>query len=72
MRRRKFLGYGLASATGLMGGRFAIASKPDPPIDALVIGGGLAGLAFAQRPLAAGPRGVVLEARQRNGGRIRT
>jgi monoamine oxidase len=49
-----------------------MAARPDHQIDALVIGAGLAGLACTQQLMAAGQRVVVLEARQRIGGRIWT
>jgi monoamine oxidase len=72
MRRRTLIGHGLASASTFIGVRLAMAARPDQPIDALVIGAGLAGLSCAQRLMAAGQRVVVLEGRQRIGGRIWT
>lgn len=72
MRRRTLIRYGLGSTVALLSGRRAVSAKPDHPIDALVIGAGLAGLACAQRLMAAGHRVMVLEARQRMGGRIWT
>jgi len=71
MRRRTLLGQGLAASVALLGAQ-AHPSKPGPKVDALVIGAGLAGLACAQRLIAAGRRVVVLEGRQRIGGRIWT
>lgn len=67
MRRRALLAQGLAAASAL-----SAAALRDAPVDALVIGAGLAGLACAQRLRAAGRRVLVLEARQRLGGRIWT
>lgn len=72
MRRRTLIGQGFATCVAVMGGPLAVAARPDQPIDALVIGAGLAGLACAQRLMAAGQRVLVLEARQRLGGRIWT
>jgi monoamine oxidase len=72
MRRRTLIRHGLATTVALLSGRRAVSAKPDHPIDALVIGAGLAGLACAQRLMAAGHRVMVLEARQRIGGRIWT
>jgi len=72
MRRRTLIRQGLATAVAFMGGRLTAVAKPDQSIDALVIGAGLAGLACAQRLMAAGQRVMVLEARQRIGGRIWT
>jgi len=76
MRRRLFVGAGLAALAAPLGWRRVASSQGQPgaaaPIEALVIGAGLAGLACAQRLKAAGRRVVVLEARQRLGGRIWT
>lgn len=44
----------------------------DPPLDTIVIGAGLAGLTAAQRLSQAGKRVVVLEARDRVGGRTQS
>lgn len=44
----------------------------DEPLDAIVIGGGLSGLAAAHRLYSAGKHVRVLEARERVGGRTRT
>lgn len=68
MRRRAVLTQGAAASLGAL---FA-ASAAGSAIDVLVVGAGLAGLACAQRLRAAGRRVVVLEARQRLGGRIWT
>lgn len=74
------LGSAVLAATGLTGcangpvGREAPrrAERRDDPIDTVVVGAGMAGL-FAARELdRAGHRVVVLEARDRIGGRIRT
>lgn len=72
MRRRTLMAQGLAASVALLGGRRAVTARPPQPIDALVIGAGLAGLSCAQRLMAAGQRVVVLEARSRIGGRIWT
>jgi monoamine oxidase len=72
MRRRTLIGTGLATSVALLSGRRSIAARPEHQIDALVIGAGLAGLACAQRLIADGQRVLVLEARQRIGGRIWT
>lgn len=71
MRRRAVLGQGLAASVALLGG-LTEPSKPKQELDVLVIGAGLAGLACAQRLIAAGQRVRVLEGRQRIGGRIWT
>src|ERR1700749_2142448 len=47
-----------------------MASRARLEADVVVIGGGLAGLASARRLWAAGRRVVVLEARERVGGRV--
>jgi len=76
VRRRWFVAQGLAASAAVLGlGR--LNSGPDRSVmaggfEVLVIGAGLAGLACAQRLIAAGCRVVVLEARQRLGGRIWT
>ena len=49
-----------------------IANATSPAADVLVLGGGLAGLAAARRLAAAGARPLVLEARDRPGGRAHT
>jgi monoamine oxidase len=72
MRRRTLIGTALATSVALLSGRRSIAARPEHQIDALVIGAGLAGLTCAQRLIADGQRVLVLEARQRIGGRIWT
>ena len=71
MRRRTVIGQGMAASLALLGG-LSLTSQPSQAIDAVVIGAGLAGLACAQQLIAAGRKVVVLEARQRIGGRIWT
>jgi len=80
MRRRLVVQQGLglaAAAAGVVLGcrqerSVALPSGVVVSTDGLVIGAGLAGLACAQRLRAAGRRVLVLEARQRLGGRIWT
>ena len=72
MQRRTLMSQALVTSVALLGGRLSMAARPDHQIDALVIGAGLAGLACTQQLMAAGQRVVVLEARQRIGGRIWT
>ena len=47
MRRRTLIGQGLAASTALLAGRMLMSAQQDQPIDALVIGAGLSGLACA-------------------------
>lgn len=81
MNRRRFL-YGLMSGT-LLGCAPSAATESSAPqvvkskavtsastYDVIVVGAGIAGLAAAQAVQAAGKRVVVLEARQRVGGRV--
>jgi monoamine oxidase len=74
MSRRQLLGSATAGALGLaVGGSFIgsgstiAAPRKD---DVVVIGGGLSGLAAAKSLVAAGKSVVVLEARERAGGRV--
>ena len=69
MRRRTFFRHGMAASLAMLGRR-SMASQPSQTADAVIIGAGLAGLACAQQLIAAGRKVVVLEARQRIGGRI--
>lgn len=72
--RRRLLGAGLGVAAGagvgaLAGPGIAAAAAPVKQVDVVVVGGGLAGLTAARELLAAGHSVVVLEARDRVGGR---
>ncbi|MXY51218.1 MAG: FAD-dependent oxidoreductase [Gammaproteobacteria bacterium] len=69
-RRHALKALGVAAA-GLAGGRRSRA-QPEPPVDVLVLGAGLAGLAGARRLSEAGLRVLVIEARDRPGGRVYT
>lgn len=69
MRRRTVIAQGMAASLAVLGG-LSMGSQRTQAIDAVVIGAGLAGLACAQQLMAAGRKVVVLEARQRIGGRI--
>jgi monoamine oxidase len=75
LTRRGALGAGAAGGAGLLlGGRGAPAAQAaqaaEPTaVDAVVIGGGLAGLTTARKLVEAGRSVVVLEARDRVGGR---
>jgi monoamine oxidase len=78
MTRRGALGAGAAGGAGLLlGGRGAPAARAAGPgaaaaptaVDVVVIGGGLAGLTTARNLVKAGRSVVVLEARDRVGGR---
>jgi monoamine oxidase len=71
MRRRAFVVQGFAASASLLG-VISPGLGQDVPIDVIVVGAGLAGLACAKRLMNAGKKVVVLEARQRTGGRIWT
>ena len=68
-RRRLLLGIGAAAAFGGLGARLGAQAAP---VDVLVIGAGGAGLSAAKALQAAGVRALVLEARDRIGGRAFT
>ena len=71
IKRRAFLLQGLAASATTLGGLSRVSSQ-EAPVDVLIIGAGLAGLACARRLKSSGKTVVVLEARQRIGGRIST
>ncbi|AZG43943.1 flavin monoamine oxidase family protein [Gordonia insulae] len=73
--RRSFLGgslgvAGLAVGAAALGGPGRAGAAPSEIVDAVVVGGGLSGLAAAKQLAAAGASVVVLEARHRAGGRV--
>lgn len=75
LTRRRLLQLGAAGAAGAAGASLlprALRAEPagSPPV--LIVGAGLAGLAAALELEAAGVDSVVLEARDRPGGRVRT
>ena len=72
MRRRAFVWQGLAASAAVLGGAIGPSwgQSASAPVDVIVIGAGLAGLACARRLIAAGRTVRILEARQRIGGRI--
>ncbi|MDL9938520.1 FAD-dependent oxidoreductase [Gordonia sp. ABSL1-1] len=72
--RRRFLA-GTAVAAGVAAttttlGRGRAEAAPAATVDAIVVGGGLSGLAAAKSLVAAGASVIVLEARERAGGRV--
>src|SRR5690606_35540594 len=76
-RRRPPMGNYSAASSGIrraVGGQGDLCSRmtTDETCDVIVIGAGAAGLAAARRIAAAGRTVVVLEARERAGGRILT
>lgn len=69
-RRDAFKALGISALS--LGGAWQPAARPAPVADVLVLGGGLAGLAAARRVASAGMRPLLLEARERPGGRAYT
>ena len=70
LSRRGFLGATLTSAGLLAAGRATASGSPvSGDVDAVVIGAGIAGMGAAQKLRAAGHKVVVVEARNRVGGR---
>ncbi len=62
---------GVVAGLGTLGATRAAASAPRTGVyDAIVVGGGLSGLAAAKSLAAAGASVIVLEARERAGGRV--
>ncbi len=70
--RRRVLRDGALGATGLLAARSVVTAAPVQSPRVIVLGAGLAGLAAARELVAAGHDVVVLEARSRAGGRVRT
>jgi monoamine oxidase len=73
--RRAFMGgtlgaAGLAITAGAMSAGGHADAAPAGVVDAIVVGGGLSGLAAAKSLVASGASVVVLEARERAGGRV--
>ena len=73
--RRRLLGTTLAApgaavGASALGGIGRARALPGDTVDAIVVGGGLSGLAAAKSLVAAGASVVVLEARERAGGRV--
>ncbi len=68
--RRTFLAGAAAAAVALPAAAWA--RRSDPGYDVIVVGAGVAGLAAARQLTQAGRRTLVLEARDRIGGRIHT
>ena len=70
LTRRGLIGAGAAGGAGLVAARLPDAAEAEPrKVDAIVIGAGLAGLAAADALRKKGKTFVVLEARDRVGGR---
>jgi len=72
LRRRELLIAAGAGAGALLLGPDARAADPKPEIDVLVVGGGFAGVTAARDCALRGYRTVLLEARERLGGRTFT
>ncbi len=74
MRRRALVQWGLAAAAGATAAVLARHGRAGSSVtaDVLVVGAGLAGLACAQALRRKGHRVIVLEARDRLGGRVWT
>jgi len=70
--RRHILKIGLAASAALLASRFQGLSAPPQTADVVIIGAGVSGLAAASRLHANGMSVIVLEARERTGGRIWT
>ena len=72
MRRRDILGNMAVSALATTGLSQPSAANSRATLDAVIIGAGMAGLAAAQTLRKAGKRVLILEARERIGGRTFT
>jgi monoamine oxidase len=72
MTRRHFLNLSLAASTALLANAAVAHAASSERADTIVVGAGVAGMAAASRLAAAGKRVIMLEARDRIGGRVWT